>query len=1743
MVDRNGDALTSDEQYLANSGVSPTRKSLADRVNEHNQQKAASEEDLSRGNIHNGSQTSYEGIVETEVSESSFSAPTQEQIFTHNESDAFQNSERSKVEFENQTDSSLEINPFALTADAENQFGNYSQYNNEQNQSQTEGLLSDTEFDNPLLSEKQEPQNTQLYNAAPNSVTLNTNSIGEDAAIGDVVGTVTAVDPESGTLSYSLSDDASGLFTIDASTGEIKVATGLDFETATSHSVTVDVSDGTNITQEIFNLNVGDVDEAAHSVALDTNSIDEGASVGDVVGTVSATDPESGTLSYSLSDNAGGLFNIDANTGEIKVAAGLDFETSTSHTVTVDVSDGTNVTQETFTLNVGDVDEAAHSVALDTNSIDEDASVGDVVGTVSATDPESGTLSYSLSDNAGGLFTIDANTGEIKVASGLDFETATSHSVTVDVSDGTNITQETFNLNVGDVDEAAHSVVMDTNSIDEGASVGDVVGTVTATDPESGTLSYSLSDNAGGLFTIDTNTGEIKVAGGLDFESSTSHTVTVDVSDGTNVTQETFNLNVGDVDEAAHSVALDTNSIDEDASVGDVVGTVSATDPESGALSYSLSDNAGGLFTIDANTGEIKVAAGLDFETATSHSVTVDVSDGTNVTQETFTLNVGDVDEAAHSVALDTSSIDEDAAIGDVVGTVSATDPESGTLSYSLSDNAGGLFTIDANTGEIKVAAGLDFETATSHSVTVDVSDGTNITQETFALNVGDVDEAAHSVALDTNSIDEDASVGDVVGTVSATDPESGTLSYSLSDDASGLFTIDASTGEIKVAGGLDFETETSHSVTVDVSDGINVTQETFTLNVGDVDEAMHSVVLDDSNIGEGAAIGDVVGTVSATDPESGTLAYSFSDDASGLFTIDAITGEITVAAGLDFETSTSHSVTVDVSDGTNVIQQSFNISVGDVDEAAHSVALDTSSIDEDASVGDVVGTVSATDPESGTLSYSLSDNAGGLFTIDANTGEIKVANGLDFETATSHSVTVDVSDGTNVTQQTFNISVDDNGAPVIQGSGNVIELDNIGETVNLSNMNVFPELNDSNNLEATVGTETFEDMVFDAENVVINYQSDLTITFQGEIAGYKNSIGAYQINEDGSVSAAQLLWGDASDGKLVAGTSTATYEDIEAGSTLGFFVISDGFDLLPDDATSGDGNTISETGTWMFVSPGFDQNSQNPDDHIYNINEDAGSPMLIYVEADGTIHTQSGDIFHSTNQEEFNPDTDANFKEHFVAGVDADNGILNFGFEDKLDGGDHDFNDGMFSVEIDVRDLVEAPNALFSKDNNGQSSFQISDTDNTELSSLVVTVSDTQVGDTLTIGGAYEVIGNEVFMLDGTPTGIVASIVEIANDITVTLSGDGDIDHYEAIIQNLNFSNDGSNGEMAGARNISVVATDSSGEESIALETTLTIPPVDGAAHSIVLDDSNIDEDAAIGDVVGTVSAVDPEGGALSFSLSDDASGLFTIDVTNGEIKVGGGLDFETATSHSITVDVSDGTNVTQQTFNIAVGDIAETVVPVDDPSLLGSANVLGTSGDDKAGSDGDLIGSDGADDIIYGLQGDDKLDGKQGEDILVGGEGSDTLEGGDDADSLFGGSGDDVLYGDKISGSSPDANDTLIGGDGADKLYGGSGDDILFGGDGDDEVYGNDGSDTFHFAGDEGNDKFYGGDGGGWSDTIVLSDGMPTGSIGDWLTLDTGSVQSSSSGEVFLSDDASGTITIDGVELTFEGVEKIEG
>src|SRR5438552_3351952 len=114
---------------------------------------------------------------------------------------------------------------------------------------------------------------------------------------------------------------------------------------------------------------------------------------------------------------------------------------STSHTITVQATDGTTPsTTQNFSIAVTDV---APTTPTDSDgasggSVSEGAVNGATVGiTAASTDVHGGTVTFSLSDDAGGRFAIDASTGVVTVAdaSQLNYESATSHSITVQASD------------------------------------------------------------------------------------------------------------------------------------------------------------------------------------------------------------------------------------------------------------------------------------------------------------------------------------------------------------------------------------------------------------------------------------------------------------------------------------------------------------------------------------------------------------------------------------------------------------------------------------------------------------------------------------------------------------------------------------------------------------------------------------------------------------------------------------------------------------------------------------------------------------------------------------------------------------------------------------------------------------------------------------------------------------------------------------------------------------------------------------------------------------------------------------------------------------------------------------------------------------------------------------------------------------------------------------------------------------
>jgi VCBS repeat-containing protein len=396
----------------------------------------------------------------------------------------------------------------------------------------------------------------------------------------------------------------------------------------------------------------------------------------------------------------------------------------------------------------------------------------------------------------------------------------------------------------------------------------------------------------------------------------------------------------------------------------------------------------------------------------------------------------------------------------------------------------------------------------------------------------------------------------------------------------------------------------------------------------------------------------------------------------------------------------------------------------------------------------------------------------------------------------------------------------------------------------------------------------------------------------------------------------------------------------------------------------------------------------------------------------------------------------------------------------------------------------------------------------NTAHTTIAVTaVNDPPVAQNGSAGGSEDtaISGNAVAVdPDNTPAQLAYSLVGAnggAQHGAVTLNPNGSFTYTPAA-------------DFNGTDSFAFKANDGAADSNVGT-VSITVAAVNDAPRDITGGPLSIDENSALGALVGTVVGQDPENQTLAYALTDDAGGRFAID-NAGHVTVANGvlLDYEQSASHAVTVRATDPAGLfVDKVFAIAVNDL--------NPELA-----VGGPGDDRllGGFADDTINGNGGDDVLFGGGGNDYVIGGDGNDKAFGEAGNDTLIGGDGHDYLNGGGGDDLIAGDEGNDTllGEAGNDYLDGGNGADLLMGGAGSDTVLGGNGDDYVNGSDGDDhVFGGAGADvligelGNDYLDGengddivfGDGG--NDTVVGGAGndyLSAGSGNDVLTGGTG-------------------------------------
>ena len=184
-------------------------------------------------------------------------------------------------------------------------------------------------------------------------------------------------------------------------------------------------------------------------------------------------------------------------------------------------------------------------------------------------------------------------------------------------------------------------------------------------------------------------------------------------------------------------------------------------------------------------------------------------------------------------------------------------------------------------------------------------------------------------------SVSEGAAVGTVVYTYRATDEDGDTVRYRLRDqDDAPFFSVEETTnaageaiGVLKTNAGLDYETNTSHTVEIQAYDTDGDTDE-IVIEIEITNENDERPVFDSTpnkriNVAENTPRGTVLANYSATDADGDTVTYSLDGANKKSFMIDAATGDLMTLESLDYDSNTpcalaGCSVTVIATDGTH---------------------------------------------------------------------------------------------------------------------------------------------------------------------------------------------------------------------------------------------------------------------------------------------------------------------------------------------------------------------------------------------------------------------------------------------------------------------------------------------------------------------------------------------------------------------------------------------------------------------------------------------------------------------------------------------------------------------------------------------------------------------------------------------------------------------------------------------------------
>ncbi|XP_034453255.1 protocadherin beta-16-like isoform X46 [Hippoglossus hippoglossus] len=398
-------------------------------------------------------------------------------------------------------------------------------------------------------------------------------------------------------------------------------------------------------------------------------------------------------------------------------------------------------------------------------------------------------------------------------------------------------------------------------SLPENSPLDTLVTTISATDADDGLnseVTYAfdhVSDENSNVFSLNPKTGEVRVAGAIDYEKVSSYEMQISAKDGLGlVSYVTLIIEVNDINDNSPVISLKslTNPIPENASPGSEVGIVNVQDRDSEnnrQVRCSIQQNVPfKLVPSIKNYYSLVTTGQLDRELVSDYNITITATDEGSPplsSSKTVQLSVADIndnppvfEELSYS-----AYVTENNKPGSTLCSVTARDPDwrqNGTVIYSLlpgevnGAQVSSYVSVNGDTGVIHAVRSFDYEQFRSFKVHVMARDNgspplsSNVTVSVFISDVNDNSPQILYPAPEGNSfmtelVPKAAHGGSLVSKVIAVDADSGQnawLSYHIVKSTDpGLFTIGVHSGEIRTQRDISESDSMKQNLIVTVKD------------------------------------------------------------------------------------------------------------------------------------------------------------------------------------------------------------------------------------------------------------------------------------------------------------------------------------------------------------------------------------------------------------------------------------------------------------------------------------------------------------------------------------------------------------------------------------------------------------------------------------------------------------------------------------------------------------------------------------------------------------------------------------------------------------------------------------------------------------------------------------------------------------------------------------------------------------